>query len=353
MKVRLEQDKFAIKLEKYYPGNLTYLNLAIKNLSLFMKLDKGEILQAEKSIRPYIRETPLEYSYPLSTMWGGHVYLKLENIQITGSFKARGSMNKVLSLKNDSRNIVTASTGNHGLGVANALNALNKKGTIYLPSKASPAKVEAIKQRGVPIEFHGKSGEVTEKYTRQLAKETNQVYVSPYNDEEVIAGQGTIGVELFRQLPDLDAVFVSIGGGGLIAGIATYLKSVKPDIKIIGCLPANAPVMYECIKAGKIIDVPEQPTLSDGTAGGMDHDSITFEICKNLIDDFVLVSEDEILNAMRLVLKHHHQVIEGSAGVAVASILKIKDQYKKKKVAAIICGGNVSEAVLKKVVCDV
>ena len=261
-------------------------------------------------------------------------------------------MNKILSLKNDNRNIVTASTGNHGLGVANALNALNKKGTIYLPSKASPAKVEAIKQRGVQIEFHGESGEVTEKFARQLASETNQIYVSPYNDEEVIAGQGTIGVELFRQLPDLDAVFVSIGGGGLIAGIATYLKSVKPEINIVGCLPANAPVMYECIKAGKVIDVPEKPTLSDGTAGGIDHDAITFEICQQLIDDYVLVSEDEILSAMRLVLKEHHQVIEGSAGVSVAAILKLQDRFNGKKVAAIICGGNVSESVLKKVICD-
>ncbi len=310
-----------------------------------------KIIQAEKDIRAYVRETPLEYSFSLSAQAGCDVYLKMENLQITGSFKARGSMNKILSLKDDPRQIITASTGNHGLGVANALRATLKKGTIYLPTKASEAKIDAIKQRGIPIEFYGDSGEITEVYARKVATETNQVYVSPYNDEEVIAGQGTIGVELYRQLPELDAVFVSIGGGGLIAGIASYLKSVNPKIKIIGCLPANAPVMYECIKAGKVIDVPEKPTLSDGTAGGIDHDSITFEICKNLIDDYVLTSEEEILGGMRLVLKHHHQVIEGSAGVAVAAILQQKEKFRKKKIAAIICGGNVSEAVLKKVVC--
>lgn len=312
---------------------------------------KDKILQAEGILRPHIRETPLEYSYSLSALSGCAVYLKLENLQVTGSFKARGSMNKILSLKNDTRKIITASTGNHGLGVAHALQTTQKEGTIFLPTKASEAKVEAIKQRGVPIEFYGESGEITEVYARQLATKNNEVYVSPYNDWEVIAGQGTIGVELYRQLPDLDAVFVSIGGGGLIAGIATFLKSVNPQIKIIGCLPANAPVMYECIQAGKVIDVPEQPTLSDGTAGGIDHDTITFKICRDLIDDYMLTSEEEILEAMRLVLKHHHYVIEGSAGVAVAAIQKQKDKFKGKKVAAIICGGNVSEAVLKRVVC--
>lgn len=312
----------------------------------------NKIKEAEIAIRPYVRETPLEYSYPLSVQSGCEVYLKLENIQVTGSFKARGSMNKILSLKNESRKIITASTGNHGLGVANALKATHKDGTIFLPTKASVAKVEAIKQRGVPVEFHGESGEVTEVYARKFALETNQVYISPYNDEDVIAGQGTIGVELLRQLPELDAVFVSIGGGGLIAGIATYLKSVNPKIKIIGCLPANAPVMYECVKAGKVIDVPEQPTLSDGTAGGIDHDSITFEICRDLIDEYILTSEEEILESMRLVLKQHHLVIEGSAGVSVAAILQQKEKFKGQKIAAIICGGNVSEAVLKKVVCN-
>ncbi|HRK54551.1 MAG TPA: threonine/serine dehydratase [Cyclobacteriaceae bacterium] len=318
-----------------------------------MKRLADRIKEAEKSIRPYVRETPLEYSYSLSADAGCEVYLKLENLQITGSFKARGSMNKILSLKDDKRKIITASTGNHGLGVANALKVTRKEGTIFLPTKASVAKVEAIKQRGIAVEFHGDSGEITETYARQLANDRNQVYVSPYNDEDVIAGQGTIGVELYRQLPELDAVFVSIGGGGLIAGIAAYLKSVNPTIQIIGCLPTNAPVMYESIKAGKIIDVPELPTLSDGTAGGIDHDTITFDLCRDLIDDYVLTTEEEILSAMRFVLKHHHHVIEGSAGVSVAAILKQKEKFKGKKVAAVICGSNVSEAVLKRVVCDV
>ncbi|MFM9837386.1 MAG: threonine/serine dehydratase [Cyclobacteriaceae bacterium] len=313
---------------------------------------KEKIIEAEKRIRPYLRETPLEYSYAMNKLTGCEVYLKLENIQITGSFKARGALNKILSLKNSTSKIVTASTGNHGLGVANALSVIKKEGTIYLPKNASSAKVEAIEMRGVPVEFYGDNCEETEQYVRKLAEDTNQIYVSPYNDEEVMAGQGSIGVELLRQLPDLDAVFVSVGGGGLIAGIASYLKAVNPKIEVVACLPANAPVMYECIKAGKIIEVPEKPTLSDATAGGIEAGSITFKICQDCVDTYVTVSEEEILTAMRLVIKHHHLIIEGSAGVAVASLLKEKNRYQGKKVALIICGGNVSETVLKGMVCN-
>jgi len=311
-----------------------------------------KILEAEKRIRPYLRETPLEYSHVLTNMTGSEVYLKLENIQVTGSFKARGALNKILLLANSNAKIVTASTGNHGLGVANALSVVKKEGTIYLPKSASVAKVEAIKMRGVPVEFYGESGEETENYARKLSETTGQIYVSPYNDEDVVAGQGTIGVELIRQLPAVDAVFISIGGGGLIAGIASYLKAVNPKIEVIGCLPENAPVMYECIKAGEIIEVPEKPTLSDGTAGGIEPGSITFSICQQCVDSYITVTEEEIISSMKLVIKHHHQIIEGSAGVAVAALIKEKERFKGKKVAILICGGNVSEAVLKSLICS-
>ena len=311
-----------------------------------------KIIEAEKRIRPYLRETPLEYSYFLTKTTGSEVYLKLENIQVTGSFKARGALNKILSLSPSKSKIITASTGNHGLGVANALSVVKKEGTIYLPKGASPAKVEAIKMRGVPVEFFGENSDETEQYVRKLSQTTDQIYVSPYNDEEVLAGQGTIGVELLRQLPEVEVVFVSIGGGGLIGGIASHLKAVNPKIEIIGCLPENAPAMYECIKAGKIIEVPERPTLSDGTAGGIEAGSITFGICQQCVDSYITVSEEEIMASMKLVIKHHHLIIEGSAGVAVAALIKSKERFKKKKVAIIICGGNVSEAVLKSLICN-
>lgn len=315
---------------------------------------KNEVLQAETRIRNYIRETYLDFSPALSRLSGGKVFLKLENLQITGSFKARGSLNKVLSLSENERKkgIVTASTGNHGLGVANALTQTNSKGTIYLPKNVAKVKSDAIKSFNVPIEFYGADSFEAETKARQVSVETGKMYISPYNDEKVIGGQGTIGVELLRQLPDLDCVLVAVGGGGLIGGIAGYAKEVNPKIKVIGCLPENAPVMFECLKAGKIIDVEEAPTLSDGTAGGIDKDSITFEICQKYIDDFILVNEDEIADGMRFAVENHRQIVEGSAGVTIAAFKKESENFVGKNTALIMCGGNVSFEKLKKIMDD-
>lgn len=313
---------------------------------------KREVLRAEQQIRNYIRETYLDYSESLSRQSKGQVFLKLENLQVTGSFKARGSLNKVLSLSEaeKAKGIVTASTGNHGLGVANALTRTQTKGTIYLPHNVSPVKANAIKSFKVPIEFYGADSLEAETKAREIAEATGQIYISPYNDPQVIGGQGTIGVELLRQMPDLDCVLVAVGGGGLIGGIAGYVKEINPKIKVIGCLPENAPVMYECLKAGKIIKVPETPTLSDGTAGGLDEDSITFEICQKYIDDFILVNEQEIADGMRLVIEHHRQIIEGSAGVTVAALVKEKERFANQKTALIMCGGNIGFDKLKKII---
>jgi threonine dehydratase len=245
--------------------------------------------------------------------------------------------------------IISASTGNHGLGVAHALSITGLEGTIYLPHNASAAKVHALTEKGVKIILHGSNVDEAESYARSLDGKNNQVYVSPYNDIDVIAGQGTIGREIYRQLPSVDVVFISIGGGGLISGVASYLKSINPAIQIIGCLPQNAPAMYRCIQAGKIIDVAEQPTLSDATAGGIESNSLTFDMCKKYVDGYILVNEEEILLAMQYVYKHHNQLIEGSAGVAVASLLKGKNQYQGKKAVVIVCGGNMNQQTQEKI----
>ena len=172
-------------------------------------------------------------------------------------------------------------------------------------------------------------------------------YISPYNDLQVAAGQGTIGIELARQLDTFDAVFVSLGGGGLISGIAGYLKSINPNVHIIGCSPENSQVMIQSVKAGKILDLPSLPTLSDGTAGGLEPGAITFELCQALVDDYITVTEDEIKESLRLFMQTHHMMIEGAAAVAIASYLKMFERFKGKNVVIIICGANISLEILK------
>lgn len=310
-----------------------------------------EVLEAEQRIRNHIRETPLEPSPYLSASCKCNVFLKLENLQLTGSFKARGAFNKLLSLSEveKSKGIVTASTGNHALGVAYALKKIGCKGTIYLPTNTAKAKLEALSYYDAPIKKYSTDCVETEVHARAIAEKEGKVFISPYNDPQIIGGQGTIAVELTRQLDKIDYVLVPIGGGGLISGIAGFLKTKNPNIKIIGCLPKNSPVMSESIKAGKIIDMKIKDTLSDGTAGGIEPGAITFGLCQQYVDDYVLVSEAEIKKAIKLILEKHHFVIEGSAGVTVASFLKIAKTLRNKNVVIILCGGNISLDKLKSV----
>jgi threonine dehydratase len=311
-----------------------------------------EVIEAEQRIRPYIKETPLEYSTYLSQLSQAQVWLKLENLQHTGSFKLRGAMNKLLTLGEEymKRPVVTASTGNHGAGVAFGLQALNRPGIIFVPENAAPAKVDAIRRLGAETRVHGSSCLETENFARQYAEQNGLSYISAYNDPAVIAGQGTIGREVARQAPRIDVLFASVGGGGLISGMACYLKSQLPNpLSIIGCLAENSPEMALSVKAGKFIEWSPKPTLSDGTAGGFERDAITFDLCRNLIDDFVLVSEEEIAEAMRRFIETHHMLIEGAAGVAIAGFLKMQEQFRNQNVVILICGANISLSTLKTI----
>ena len=174
-------------------------------------------------------------------------------------------------------------------------------------------------------------------------------YISPYNDPQVIGGQGTIAVELAKQLDQIDTVFVALGGGGLISGIAGYLKSIQPDVRIIGCSPANSQVMIESVKAGKILDLPSLPTISDGTAGGVEPDSITFDLCRALVADYVTVTEAQIKESLRQYLHIHHMLVEGSAAVAIAAFVKEANRFKDKNVVVVLCGANISIETLKTI----
>lgn len=312
-----------------------------------------EILDAEKRIRPYILKTPLIESRNLSELIGGNVYLKLESEQYTGSFKARGSLNKLLSLTEDEKNrgTITASTGNHALGYARALEIVNVKGTVYLPENASKSKVAALNNYSVDLKFHGFDCLTTELYAKEKAKEQNKVWVSPYNDPQIIGGQGTIGIELAEQLNDFDDTLITMGGGGLMSGIGTYLKKCKPVIRLVGCQPENSPEMTLSLKAGKIVELREEiETLSDGSAGGIEKGAITFPICQSVVDETVLVSEQEIESALKFVAHNHHKIIEGAAGVAVASLIKNKELYKERTVVIIICGSNIDIKKFKRII---
>lgn len=308
------------------------------------------IRQAEARIRPFVRETPLEHSSALSTD-RGHVYLKLENYQHTGSFKVRGAFNKLLSLTEEekAKGIVTASTGNHGAAVAYALKTLHHKGIIFVPETASKAKVAKIQRLGSEVHYYGDDGVLTENYARRFATENNMTYISPYNDEVVIAGQGTIAVELERQLEPIDNILVALGGGGLISGIANHLKHVNPKAKVIACSPINSAVMMESVKAGKILDIPSLPTLSDATAGGVEANAITFELCCDLIDEYVTATEEEIKAAWRNFLSTHSMMIEGAAALVVACYQKIQASLKGNTVL-VLCGANVSLETLRKII---
>lgn len=311
-----------------------------------------DILRAELRIRPHTLTTPLLHSLPLSR-YGANVYLKLENEQHTGTFKARGSMSKLLALTEAERKhgVVTASTGNHGQGVARAARELRVKCIVFVPEDADSTKVEGIKLYGAEVRYTeaGASETTYHGQAMRYAEDHGMAWVSAYNDLQVIAGQGTIAVELVHQLADIDQVFVTVGGGGLIAGIAGYLQNVSPKTAVIGCLPEKAPEMYESVRAGSFVDMPGKPTISDGSAGGFQEGSVTLPLCQRLIKDWTLVSEDEIKDAMRLILSAHHKLIEGAAGVAVASYLKRKDEFVGQNVVILLCGSNIAPATLKSI----
>ncbi len=310
-----------------------------------------EVKQADKRIRRHIRKTYLEHSASYSEKTGADVFFKLENLQHTGSFKARGALNKILSLseKERARGVVTASSGNHGAAISFALSQIDCKGIVFLPENASPAKIDAIGRLGAEIRFHGTDSGKTELAAIEFAGKNNRTWVSPYNDAAIIGGQGTIGIELAEQHERLDAVFIAVGGGGLISGVSAYLKSVWPDVKMIGVSPENSAVMMKSVAAGQILDIPSLDTLSDGSAGGIEPGTITFPLACDLVDQWVSVTEDEIATELRDFIGLHHQMIEGAAAAAIAGFTKTAQQWRGQSVAIVICGANISHEKLVKV----
>ena len=307
--------------------------------------------EASQRIGSHIECTELRRSVAFSDAVAGDVYFKLENFQTTGSFKLRGATNRLMTLSAEERSkgCVAASSGNHGAAVACAMQKLGATGVIFVPEQTSPVKVGKIESYGGVVEFFGTDGLDTEQHAREYAEKNGMLYLSPYNDSEVVAGQGSCGVEIAAQLSDVDAVFVAVGGGGLIGGVGAVLKQHNPDVQIFGCQPAASAVMAHSIVAGEILDLPSEPTLSDGTAGGIEAEALTFVINQAVVDEFILVDEEQIAVAMRQYMEAEQHDIEGAAGVAIAALLQRKEQLANKKVVVVICGGNVSEETLHQV----
>ena len=311
------------------------------------------ILDASSRIKPFIRKTIFSYSEVFSKLIDGEVYFKLENQQFTGSFKARGALNKILTLNESGKSIssvISASTGNHGAAVAYAARQAKIECNIYVPEGSSKAKLSNMKNYGATINIFGSDCIEAEAKAREVSEKNQVPYVSPYNDFHIVAGQGTMGVEIKSQANELDAIIISIGGGGLMAGTASFLRSVWPKIKVIGCSPSNSAIMIHSMEEGKILELESLPTLSDGTAGGVEKESITFPLCCKLVDETILISEKEIKDAMVFYIKNEHQLLEGAAGTAVAALIKMKDKLKGKKIGVVICGGNIAIDTLKQVI---
>eukprot|EP00117_Sycon_ciliatum_P000625 scpid28580/ scgid6619/ L-threonine dehydratase catabolic TdcB; Threonine deaminase &gt; L-threonine dehydratase catabolic TdcB; Threonine deaminase &gt; L-threonine dehydratase catabolic TdcB; Threonine deaminase &gt; L-threonine dehydratase catabolic TdcB; Threonine deaminase &gt; L-threonine dehydratase catabolic TdcB; Threonine deaminase &gt; L-threonine dehydratase catabolic TdcB; Threonine deaminase len=300
------------------------------------------------------RHTVLESSTWLAELAGEGtiVNLKLENQQVSGSFKARGAFNKMSMVVSEcpSCRPVLASTGNHALACSWAAGRLNVNCDVHVPQTVSEAKLRALQhETNLTVCLSGTDCIDAESAARRAAKENGQPYVSPYNDIDVVCGQGTIGKEILEDMPNVDVILVSVGGGGLIAGISAYVKEVKPSVKVIGCQPAASQVMAQSIAVGEIREFPQSDTLSDGTAGGIEEGSVTFGLCKRHVDEWIMVSEETIAKSVRFMVEYHQQIVEGAAGVALGAFIDQPQRFAGQNVAIVICGGRIGIDVLRKI----
>jgi threonine dehydratase len=307
---------------------------------------------AAARIAPWVRRTPLEYSPYLSRLSGAEVHLKLENFQVTSSFKARGAFNALLTLDENERGrgVISSSTGNHANAMAHAMPLLGVNGEIWVPASISGAKLEQLEARGATLRRVADDPGKVEALARAEAARSNRVYVSPYNDAAVIAGQGTVALELLEQLPAFDDVLVPVGGGGLIAGIAAALRERRPRVRVIGVLPENSPVMSESVRAGCLLETPWQPSLSDATVGWAEAASITFPMCQAWVADWLLVSEAQIAAAIRDFVQLHSMLVEGAGALPAAALAANRELFSGRRVVLVVSGaripGNTLAAVL-------
>lgn len=293
----------------------------------------------------------MEYNPGLSELIGGDVWLKLENHQVTGSFKIRGATNKILLLTEEekARGVVTASSGNHAQGLGYAARELGVKAKVFVPDMTPQVKIDAIRQYGVELIIEGEEYMVSERLARKCEAEEGMTFVSAYNDIDLIKGQGTVGLEMVEDVPDLDYVLVPVGGGGLASGVASVFKQAS-NATVIGVQSETSPVMYECVRKGYIHDIPLWDTHAEGLHGGLEPGSVSFDICRETIDEWAILREDDILAAIRYCLHESHMLVEGAGAVGIAAILSDPERFTEKRVGVVVSGGNLGMETLRKVV---
>ena len=301
-----------------------------------------DILKARKAQQGIAVRTPLTRSAGLSEASGAEVCLKWENLQTTGAYKIRGASYRMglLTQEERTRGVITTSAGNWALGVALSAQMMGVKATICVPENTPDVKVDRCKSLGADVVLHGSYFDEAFAYCQELAKERGMTYVSGTDDYDVFAGHGTVGYEIMEDLPDVETLLIPIGGGGLATGIAVWVKTVNPDVKVIGVQSTAARTMYECFRAGKLVDVPVPPTIAEGLSGGITQ--LNLDLALRYFDDMVLADEEGLKDAILWMLTNERQVVEGSAAVGPAVILQGHVRFKEhEKVAVVISGGNI------------
>lgn len=316
-------------------------------MSVQSPVSMQDILTARTRIRDFVRHTPLERSVELSRRLSGDVYLKMENLQLTGSFKPRGSFNRLQTLSESERlkGVIAPTAGNHGIGLSYAAAQLNIPAHIFLPENADPVKIALLKAQGAKIQFF-ETIEDARLAARRVAQEEGFTFVSAYNDKAVVAADGTIGLEILSDLPDVEIIVVCVGGGGLASGIGTVMKTVNSNIEVWGVQAANSPTFARWHEAGQTVAVELQPSIAEGLSGYIEPETITFPIFRQVVDRVVTVSEQELVDAMKWMLDHHQHVVEPSGAAAVAALLQNPEHLSGRKVAATITGRNISRSRL-------
>jgi threonine dehydratase len=315
-------------------------------------LDLQQVKTAYERVQGVVHRTPFSYAPILSQISGYEVYLKKENLQRTGAFKLRGAFNRIASLaeQGDKGGVVAASAGNHAQGVAFAAKHFGIDATIIMPESTPLTKVQGVKEFGANVILHGSNYDEAYAYAVTFGKENNYTFVHPFTDEEVMAGQGTITLEMLEEVPGLDAMIVPVGGGGLIAGMSVAAKALKPEMKIIAVSAEGAPAMKNSYDAGQPLDTTSVRTIADGIAV-RDTSPITLEYILKNVDSFESVCEDEIASAILFLLEKQKVLVEGAGSVGVAALMHQKiDLPKGSKIGIVLSGGNIDVTMLSLII---